>query len=111
MSLETQRIIKLVALALLSSSWLLRDGDPSGADAGLRVLLDANPRSCNAANVVCALMLSLRVLGHQQRRRGGCNDDNKAEAEGEGKGEEEREGGATAPMLRDVADAHDIDIQ
>jgi hypothetical protein len=43
-SLEMQRIIKLVALALLSSSRLPRDGNPSGANAVLHALLDANPR-------------------------------------------------------------------
>jgi hypothetical protein len=64
LSLETQLIIKLVALALLSSSWSPRDGDPSGADAVLRALLDANPQSCNAANVVCTLTSSSRLLVH-----------------------------------------------
>ncbi len=63
LSLEMQRIIKLVALASSSSSRSPRDGDPSGADAVLRALLDANPRSCNAANILCALTLSLRLLG------------------------------------------------
>jgi hypothetical protein len=92
-SLETQRIIKLVALALLLSSWLPHNGNPLGADAVLRALLDANPRSCNAANTVCALMSSLRLLGRQRQCWGGCNDNDKAEAKGEGKGEEEREGG------------------
>ncbi len=63
LSLKTQHIIKLVALALLASSWLPRDGDPLGDDPVLRTLLDANPRSCNAANVLCALTLSSRLLG------------------------------------------------
>jgi hypothetical protein len=62
LSLETQCIIKLVNSALLSSYRSPRNGDQSGADAVLHGLLDANPRSCNAANVVCALMLSLRLL-------------------------------------------------
>ncbi len=59
----------------------------------LCTLLDANPWSCNAANVVCTLTSSLRLLGHQQRRGGGCDNNDKAKAKGEGKGEEEREGG------------------
>ncbi len=63
-SLETQRIIKLVALALLSSSQSPRDGNPLGANAVLSALLDTNPRSCNAANILCALTSSLRLLGH-----------------------------------------------
>jgi hypothetical protein len=95
LSLEMQHIIKLVASALLSSSQLPCDGNPSGADAVLRALLDANPWSCNATNVVCALPLSSRLLGRQQRCWGGYNNNDEAEveAEGEGKGEEEREGG------------------
>jgi hypothetical protein len=93
LSLKMQCIIKLVALALLLSSQLPCNGNPLGAGAVLHALLDANPRSCNAANAVCALTLSSRLLGRQQRRWGGCNNDDKAEAEGEGKGEEEREGG------------------
>ncbi len=59
----------------------------------LRTLLDTNPRLCNAANVVWALTLSSRLLGHQQQHQGGCNDNDEAKAEWEGKGEEEREGG------------------
>jgi hypothetical protein len=59
----------------------------------LCALLDANPQSCNSANVVCTLMSSSRLLGRQQQRQGGCDDNNKAKAEGERKGEEEREGG------------------
>jgi hypothetical protein len=66
LSLETQRIIKLVALASLSSSRSPRNGNLAGDDTMLCALLDANPRSCNAANVVCTLTLSLRLLGHQQ---------------------------------------------
>jgi hypothetical protein len=92
-SLETQCIIKLVTLASLLSSRLPHNGNPSGADTVLHALLDANPRSCNAANVVCALTSSSRLLGRQQQCQGGCNDDDEAKAEGEGKGEEEREGG------------------
>jgi hypothetical protein len=65
-SLKTQRIIKLVASALLSSSRLPRNGNPLGANAMLRALLDANPHSCNATNAMCALMLSSRLLGRQQ---------------------------------------------
>ncbi len=91
--LKMQRIIKLVASASLSSSRLPRDGDPSGADAMLRTLLDANPRLCNATNIVCALTLSSRLLGRQQQRRGGRNNNYEAKAKGEGQGEEEREGG------------------
>ncbi len=93
MSLETQRIIKLVPLALLLFSQLSHNGNPLGTNAMLRTLLDANPRWCNAANVVCTLTSSSRLLGHQQQRQEGCNGNDKAEAEGEGKGEEEREGG------------------
>ncbi len=63
-SLETQHIIKLVALALSLSSRLPRNGDLSGADAMLRALLDTNRRSCNAANVVCMLTSSSRLLGN-----------------------------------------------
>jgi hypothetical protein len=92
-SLETQRIIKFVASASSSSSWSPRDGNPLGANAMLCALLDANPRLCNAANVVCALTSSSRLLGRQRQCRGGCDDNDEAEAEGEGKGEEEREGG------------------
>jgi hypothetical protein len=62
---EMQRIIKLVALVSSLSSWSPHDGDPLGADAVLCALLDANPWSCSAANVVCALTSSSRLLGHR----------------------------------------------
>jgi hypothetical protein len=62
LSLEVQRIIKLVALASLLPSRLPRNSNPSRADAVLRALLDANPRSCNATNVVCALTSSSKLL-------------------------------------------------
>ena len=76
-----------------SSSCLPYDGNPLGADAVLRALLDANPRSCNAANVLCVLTLSSRLLSCQLRRQRGWDNNDKAKAEGEGKVEEEREEG------------------
>jgi hypothetical protein len=60
--LEMQRIIKLVALASLLPSRLPRNSNPSGANAVLRALLDANPRLCNATNVVYALTSSSTLL-------------------------------------------------
>ena len=63
-SLETQRKIKLAATAS-SSSYHNGNGDDTDDDVSCRnandilmALLDADPRKCNAANVVCALTLS-----------------------------------------------------
>ena len=67
-SLETQRRIKLSAETRSSPP----SSSPSArANSVLRAFLDADPRECNAANVVCALTLSSKLLG----RRGGRGSD------------------------------------
>jgi hypothetical protein len=71
MLLETQRRIKLAALSLLS----LLDDDKDKYDVAccnandvLLVLLDADPRECNAVIVVCTLTLSSKMLVRREKR-------------------------------------------